>query len=130
MCCSSVDAEAKDQNFFEVSVFMKKRFAFRHHLVGTCLIRSADFLPCLEPKELEFALQKDGRTGQRGEVVATLQFEVSRSGALTVETMRPSHYKRIALKLINQVVLHTLRELPKGAECVRYRLCCCGCCDV
>ena len=112
----SVDAEAKDQNFFEVSVFMKKRFAFHHHLVGTCHIRSADFLPCLEPKELVFELQKDGRTGQRGEIIATLQFEVSRSGSSSAEPMRPSHYKRIAEKLINHVVLHTLRELPKGAE--------------
>jgi hypothetical protein len=96
---------------------MKKRFAFQHHLVGSCHIRSADFLLCLEPKELVFKLQKDGRTGERGEIVATLQFEVSHSVPLADESIRPSYYYRhIALKLINHVVLHTLRELPKGAE--------------
>jgi hypothetical protein len=98
---------------------MKKRFAFKHHLVGSCHIRSADFLPCLEPKELVFKLQKDGRTGERGEIVTTLQFEISRSGLLgplADESIRPLHYRYVALKLINHIVLHTLRELPKGAE--------------
>jgi hypothetical protein len=113
---SSLDAEAKEQNCFEVSIFMKKRFAFQHHLVGSCHIRSADFLLCLEPKELVFKLQKDGRTGERGGIVATLQFEVSRSVPLADESIRPSHYRHIAAKLINHVALHTLRELPKGAE--------------
>jgi hypothetical protein len=97
---------------------MKKKFAFRHHLVGSARISSADFLSCLEPKELTFALQKDGRESNRGDIVATLQFEVTHRNLNSVDALRPGHYRRIALQLINRVVLSTLRELPKGAEYV------------
>jgi hypothetical protein len=114
----SIDDQSKEAEFFEVSVFMKKKFAFRHHLVGSTRISSADFLSCLEPKELPFALQKDGRESNRGDIVATLQFEVTHRNLSAVDELRPGHYRRIALQLINRVVLSTLRELPKGAEYV------------
>ena len=97
---------------------MKKKFAFRHHLVGSARISTADFLSCLEPKELIFELQKDDRTGKRGELLATLQFEVQHRNMSSVDPIRPGHYRRITLQLINRVVLNTLRDLPKGAEYV------------
>ena len=95
---------------------MKKKFAFRHHLVGSARIPYADFLSCLEPKDLSIELQKADRTGKRGEVLVTLQFEVSHRNMSTVDSVRPGHYRRITQQLINRVVISTLRELPKGAE--------------
>lgn len=96
---------------------MKKKFAFRHHLVGSARITTADFLSCLESKELTFPLQKDDRDGHRGDILASVQFEVSHTkNASTVETVRPGYYKDMALSLINHVVVHSLQELPKGAE--------------
>jgi hypothetical protein len=114
----------ENSNFFEVAVFLKKKFAFRPHLIGAARITTADFLSCLEAKELCFELQKSGRTGNRGELVVTLQFDVSHKDAESaIEAVRPGHYKKLALQLINRVVIHTLKELPKNAECVCPRLC-------
>ncbi len=104
--------------FFEISVFMKKKFAYRHHLVGSARVSVSDFFPCQEPKELTFALQKDGRENNRGEILATLQFEINHCQSIAVDKLAPGDYRRIVVQLINLVVLNTLQELPKGAEYV------------
>jgi hypothetical protein len=117
--CRSIDShtpESKAASFFEISIFMKKKLAFRHHLVGTARVTTADFLSCLECKELIFPLEKPGRGGHRGEVIASVQFEVSHRNAGTFDAVRPGYFKNTALQIINLVVLHSLRELPKGAE--------------
>jgi hypothetical protein len=104
---------------------MKKKFALRPHLVGSARITTTDFLSCLDAKELSFQLQKPGRTENRGELVATLQFDVShRDAESATEAVRPGHYRNLSLQLINRVVLHTLKELPKNAEYVSLCLVC------
>jgi hypothetical protein len=119
LCIRSIDAQSRDVktvDAFEISVFMKKKFAFRHHLVGTARITTADFLSCLESKDLTFPLHKDGREGPRGDILASVQFEVSNKSVGSLEVVRPGYYKDVTLNLINHVVVHSLRELPKGAE--------------
>jgi hypothetical protein len=122
ICCfRSIDAQSgenKAGTCFEIVVFLKKKFAITHHVVGCARISTVDFVSCLESKNLTFPLHKQNRTGSRGDILLTLQFEVSFRDSNIVESVRPGHYKRITQQLINRVVLHTLRELPKGAEYV------------
>lgn len=106
------------EDCFEISVFMKKKFAYRHHLVGSARVPMSDFFSCQEPRELTFALHKDGRENNRGEILATLQFEVNHGKSIAADKLAPGDYRRIVVQLINLVVLNTLQELPKGAEYV------------